>query len=424
MAKFKIYFWALIGILVINACSETMLEKGLQDQQQEQKVNDFTFVGNEKAIELVKNFQLNSTSSITLRSSSIEEDFKVISIDSNTYLLEEDVKITSTGSSKNSNTIDDLSFKLYTIKFQKGGNIGFSIVSPDERLNFVYAYTENGALSDTTFNVGLAITIESIPEIAKQQLQSYYETRGVISTRSYSYINVGPIVNTTWNQSAPYNWYSPDLGCGTGILPPTGCTITALSQAMAFLNLPCFSKNGYYNFITMTATPTPIQLLDQSMVALFMRDIGMLVNANYSCASTGAWAYNIIPALTSCGYKYDDKRLTDIDYNFTASMIVNYSTPLITTAFRTLGDGAGHTWLICGVRGDFEPYTSNGKNLLRAQQLSLTSYYCNWGWGGNSNGWYVCGNVNAPTQNHPELPFDHSKYQFFIFHPNRVPVGY
>ena len=36
MNKIRLYFWALIGILVINACSDTIPETGLKDQQDEE----------------------------------------------------------------------------------------------------------------------------------------------------------------------------------------------------------------------------------------------------------------------------------------------------------------------------------------------------------------------------------------------------
>ena len=274
----------------------------------------------------MKNFQFESQQKSILKSSKIEDDITIISVESQSYSIDDSVALTFI----NNNRGGESTFDLYTITFEKGGKMGFSIVSPDERLNNVYAYTENGSISDTTYNIGLSITLERMPLVANQLLKYYYERKEENITRTYSYYNVESLIFTKWHQWDPFNRFSPDIGCLS--LPPAGCSAIALSQAIAYLNLTNFSNGGYYDFAAMTAyTVPPSNSILESRAAQFVRLIGFTLNASYGCNGTGAFVADIIPTLKSYGYKYDSKK-ANIDYNWTASMIANYGTPLITSS--------------------------------------------------------------------------------------------
>lgn len=382
MKKKTTYFLSIVFCSFIYSCSELDINKDDSSEQYEQKVYNKSELA---AIELVKLFGAEQTSSTK---SQALDDIKIISVETASYMVD-DSDLNNKATKLNSSEEVRSSFDLYTISFEKSGKKGFSIVSPDKGLSTLYAYTENGNISDTTFNIGLAITLENIPEIAKEQFKEYYSDSALLkSTKAAEYINIEPLVKTEWGQSVPYNKACPPGNGCTFTL--AGCTTIALAQVIAAKRITAASKNGYFDFSQMTVTRRP-SIDYQQKTAEFIRYIGDLVKAKYGCTATGANPEDIRSTLDAwrVSYAYYEG---NIDVDKTANNMWTYNAPLITSGFKNTGDKTGHVWLLCGVKGNFNKvnrqYVAVDKNAVL--------FYCNWGWDGFSDGWYTTPNVERP----------------------------
>lgn len=231
MKKLSHFLFAILSF-VLFGCTEPEMSENVVIQN-----SGYTKVEQE-AIQLVKSFkskQDSQTKSITF-----DEDIKILDIKSNTYTIDES-NITKLKSASGVTDSINPVFELYTISFEKEGKRGFSIVAPDERLSSVYAYTENGSILDTTFNIGLAITLQNIPEAAKAHLNYYYlPSKKLTKASDQVYLDIDPLVKTAWGQGDPYNLdCPPGDGCSHTL---AGCGSIALAQVLAAQNIKSASK--------------------------------------------------------------------------------------------------------------------------------------------------------------------------------------
>lgn len=127
-----------------------------------------------------------SNSALIIKSSSVQ---------TYSYKLKES---TQTRSVSGTEIPDSASVNIYTFVFEKDGNQGFAIASGDERISRVYAYTENGQLSDTTYIIGLAYTLSRFPSLYEEELNNYYAGKNKETKAATTYINIGPTLITQW----------------------------------------------------------------------------------------------------------------------------------------------------------------------------------------------------------------------------------
>lgn len=314
------------------------------------------------------------------------------------------------------NLPDTTSINLYTLVFEKNGQKGFSIVTGDERLKQVYAYTECGQLSDTLYNIGLAATLSQITYAVQNDLLHTYALRMTSAVNEERALSIGPLLHTKWHQNYPYNLQCPIMEpCKDNAL--AGCTAIAIAQVIAFLDVPRSRYQGTFDYSVINYSEE-VPYAHKNRVAKFVRFIGDKVQTNYGCSFSGAKWKNFTPTLDLWGIHYEYANDANVDVSKLVRELVQ-GFPHITGGAQKKGEKGAHTWVWDGVNGKFK-VTSDGRGPLNYQPIGTILFHCNWGWGGTSDGWYLQSNMEQPTDK--TAPYLDNNTQLYItsIAPTRV----
>lgn len=376
MIKIKYFLPFLLGIFACSNSDEVSMDSKFQTS------NEY-----DATLKLVQNFgETHNCTSLTKSTKS--DDFVIKNVRSKVYQFGIEDSIIENSKFSRSNLSELSKVTLYTIEFKKNGNNGFTIASGDERINNVYAYTENGQLSDTLYNIGLRYTLSNIEYACKNDLINYYKQPTTKATPSR--ILVQPFTNLEWNQTAPYNQFAKvcsSAGWSYAGRCPAGCTTIAVAQSVAWLLPP--KVTGYYLESLRKIKSYPLGATTGNWVsnmANYIRYIGNCVNIDYSCGGSGAEIKDIRDEFNTWGiyYFYAEDKNVDLDrlaYNLVKKL------PHITSGF-TKNPREGHAWIWEGIDAMLKG-TTDGHSRLYLDYSVTPKLYCNWGWGGSSNGWYV-----------------------------------
>ena len=318
----------------------------------------------------------------------------------------------STGSSVSLDTL------FYVVNFED--SCGFAIAASDDREQSVYALAEEGNYSyneeDTTNNGFLAFVSALIERIVYNR--SNLDGAASVSDPSIWAIGGGPAGNldiggyitdrfqvmypllaTKWDQNFPYNKYCREC--------KTGCVITAISQICSFLEEPTHISysydNGEYGEATLDWKMInaeckvdnggfPRSAAAQDQVARLMRYWGLTVGADYGIAATGADTGFAVDKMQEKGFAATDLQPYNID-NVIKDLKSGNKIILMRGNGRyyhvSLGNSIyvdGHAWVVDGYIDKVEKGTSS------------KFVHCNWGWGGDSNGYFLSDVLNAEEQ--------------------------
>ncbi len=294
--------------------------------------------------------------------------------------------------------------------FNVDNNQGFVIVTADDEAEPVIAYSyETGFVTPESTSPAAIWLKKRGEEISKiishsitakaeytQLWDSYLKgtsTQKSNGTNSTNSAGVAPIIQSTWNQSPNYNALCP----GGSV---TGCVATAMAQIMLYWKYPLHGTgsssythptyglqsanyaNATYNWANM---PMACMTANND-VATINYHCGVSVNMDYSPSGSGA---NVIGGSVSAQHSFTAY------FKYNASTIKGkYRSSYADNAWITLmksdldigrpiqyvgwdPNGGGHTWVCDGYdQNDF--------------------LHMNWGWGGQSNGYFSINNM-APT---------------------------
>ena len=236
-----------------------------------------------------------------------------------------------------------------------------------------------------------------------------------------SYESYGPMLQTHWHQSAPYN----DLCDGY----PAGCGAIAVAQVMKYHEFPQqISYNGY----PFTWASIPNSANSSSNQSKLIKAIGVTTNTRYW--SIGSWTTpgELEEGIEAFGYNvtrqnnnYDSVE-REILKNHRPVIMLGNSTNLSILPGSAEYIGNSHYWVADGARvtesdvfmvfAEWQPYdcgefTQSYYSIDDPYILSgVTSlyYHYNWGWGGIDDGWYAFNSNNYP----------YSRQNFLISKPN------
>lgn len=377
-------------------------------------------------------------------------------------------------------------------------NKGYVLLSTDSLYPPLLAYDTIGNFDNTNLNLGLILWMnkhgnqmdfirttnnnytDSIVKVNKELWKSFGQKYGInIPSNNtghkvelpgpvvtgegadLTYINVGPLCQTVWNQASPYNLYCPPnpVGYPYSGHDAAGCVPIAMAQVMYFWKNPSIYK---WNIMLPAITVFPVYnqpgyLEDSRLV----HDIGISkVNWNGSPILTQFVSYG--PTSSSAPSSYIPDVFEDFNYYGVASstsvatqiftgaknglsytgLLLNeisiYNRPCIISGYSAIhsifdlvswpNNKDGHTWVCDGVNEmliqDYLQYTQYGLNgqiisvykLYQDQPHPIMGYlHMNWGWGGvdqngnilTNNGWYNYSiNYTQPSSSSPN-------YQYF-----------
>jgi hypothetical protein len=303
--------------------------------------------------------------------------------------------------------------------FNADNSAGFVVVSGDDLVSPVLAYSDNGTLDMS--NLPQAVrkwmdgykqqilyvkeNVTTTTEEVNELWHDYFVNTVPTSVAARASRAVNPLCQTKWNQAPNENQLCPfDNGYNQRVV--TGCVATAMAQIMKFWNFPTqgtgFHSYNDRNYGTLSAnfgsttynwTQMPNVLNSaNSSVGTLMLHCGIGVDMNYGVAATGGSSAYVITAgspIQACAeyaYKtyfgYDPATMEGLKrQNFNdATWISKLKTDLDAgrpIQYAGFGNGGGHTWVCDG-------YDQNN------------FFHMNWGWGGNSDGYFSVNNLD-PT---------------------------
>lgn len=273
---------------------------------------------------------------------------------------------------------------------------GFVVVSADDSYHPILGYSENGNFSYDNAPDGLLFMLGEVNrEIAKCITENIVQSSDIVcqwkNLEAYGVLNpekniplVGPLVQTKWDQGAPYNMYVPN-----GY--PTGCVATAMAQLMKYWEWPIqgtgehsyvwhgqtlsanFGETTYdwANMLNVYSTGT-ISPENKEAVAVLMSHCGISVDMMYASDGSGAFSTDVPGAINSY-FSYSDHAThigKSASYDDWVALLKTNLDQHIPLYYSGQGDDGGHAFICHG-------YDNDGL------------FYFNWGWGGNSDGWFL-----------------------------------
>ena len=277
-----------------------------------------------------------------------------------------------------------------------GSHRGYVIVAGDDRAPAVLGYSDQG-----TFDT------QDVPEALQYLLEGYAAqidalTRGTqAAPQLRSAAPISPLVPTAWSQNNPYNILLPYLPSGKHAY--VGCVATALSQVMYYWKWPArpirplaaytSESLGFempelpvidFNWDAMQVTyQTTDTLSDAAQAAATLcLYAAQAVQMDFEKTSSGATTSSI-PNFASTYFDYDASAHMENRASYTTQGWADllYSElaagrPVIYSGRKASG---GHAFICDG-------YDGNGM------------FHINWGWNGNSNGYFLLNVLNPDEQ--------------------------
>ena len=276
--------------------------------------------------------------------------------------------------------------------FNAEDNAGFVIVGGDDRLPEVMAYSHSGTFDVSNLHPAAEAFLDAVADIADRENVADNE----IATRAMDnpVPIVEPLIKTQWDQGVPYNGMCPMDGSKRSLV---GCVATAFSQIMRYWEWPKTGKGklsytcslpGYgkievdfsqseYDWESMPNTTKEINdsQVSKDAVAKLCYECGVATRMNYSHDGSGTQDSYSVQAL----YSYMRYKASTInwllrecyssqeEWDAIWKKELDEGRPLLYAGATV--DHAGHAFI-------FDGYDSNGY------------VHVNWGWGGNSNGYY------------------------------------
>ncbi len=281
----------------------------------------------------------------------------------------------------------------------RNGTEGFLILSAESEVAPVLGYSDTGDFD-----------AENMPDAMRWWLDNYAEeisrVRKAAGTKVEGSIllpaewkAVSPLCKTKWSQGDPYNRMTPVYN---GSHCMTGCVATGMAQAMKYFNWPERGTGSitytvtHIGSLTMNFEEAEFDWKNMSntyggsntdaqkdAVALLMKACGYASRMWYNTGSSGTQSSYIADAFKNyLGYHSDTRFEERVNYSSLdwATMIydniVNCG-PVVYSGYSNIGEG--HCFICDGY---------DGKGF----------FHFNWGWGGQSDGYFLLNNLNPAEQ--------------------------
>ena len=310
----------------------------------------------------------------------------------------------------------------YTVRTESGlatayvfnFNGGFVVVCADDCYHPILGYSDHGnfnydnapdgllfMLGEVTKEIAQCVA-ENIPTTSDIACQwKNLEASGILNPEKNIPL-VGPLVQTKWDQGAPYNMYVPNGW-------PTGCVATAMAQLMKYWEWPVqgTGEHSYqWNGQTLTAnfgetTYDWANMLDvytmgvvtpenKEAVAVLMSHCGISVDMMYAFDGSGAFSVDVPIAINNY-FSYSDHATyiakAGYSYNEWIALLKSNIDQHIPLYYSGQGDDGGHAFICHG-------YDNDGL------------FYFNWGWGGSNDSWFLIDGDKFEFNNSQAIVYD------------------
>jgi hypothetical protein len=288
---------------------------------------------------------------------------------------------------------------FYVINFQPGG---FVLFSAEDTAVPVLGYDTANRFGTTGQPANLAWFIQSYQEeLSLLRNQPTVQTHPLwqeIRRGDFSSFQptrpVSPLLQTTWDQSWPYNSLCPSDASGSGGHALAGCGATAMGQIMKYWQYPAqgigshsYSHPTYgiisanfgattYNYASM---PNSLWFTPNTAISTLLFHCGVALEMDYGPDGSGSYVNDVRPAFVNYfGYETTAQAVyknayTNTNWDTLMRTELDASRPIF--YFGTDVNQGGHAWVCDGYSG--------------------TNYFhMNWGWSGSSNGYFYLSNLN------------------------------
>ena len=323
--------------------------------------------------------------------------------------------IINTSSTRSTEEPDTL---MYVFNYED--NAGFAVVSANRATEELIAVTEQGnyVAGEETGNGGfdlymdmaeqyVAMAAEPLPGVGGDDdgMEEFTEFRMFVDRDTITY---GPYIPVRWGQDWPYNKACP---IQNGKRTKAGCVATAIAQIMTYYKHPTsmtiydtysvyeqdldwtnINKHVYTESTTSTVCSQCTVSGWHNVIGALVAQIGREVNMWYTDSVSCALSENVASALTSFGYTCDPFR----NYANTTVTSSIKSGKLVYMCGAVAGANIGHAWIVDGYRRVHalhrectRPMSQLFWTELRRWTTDDYYYHINWGWNGDSNGYFL-----------------------------------
>ena len=281
------------------------------------------------------------------------------------------------------------------------GDTGFVILAADDNYRPVIGYSDRGTFNPEDMAPALAEYLEVVRQgvmsasvassasVAVAADWAMLEKNGRLVSRHGGREDEF-IVQTTWNQNYPYNYFCPEGEGGPGGHCYAGCVATAAAQLMKFWNHPIQGQGSYtyipedhpeygpltanfgettYDWDNMPnaiSNNSPIEQIEA--VAQLIYHVGVSVDMNYRPTSSGAVTGKLCQTMPAYFF-YTDQMDNLYRENYTHEGYMQLVINSIDMNWPMVQRGGGHAYVLDG-------YNDNDM------------VHFNWGWSGSSDGWF------------------------------------
>ncbi|MCR4994962.1 MAG: C10 family peptidase [Bacteroidales bacterium] len=292
--------------------------------------------------------------------------------------------------------------ELYYV-FNRGDNEGYVIVAGDDKVDGVLGYTDSGEFDYEQLPCNMQYWLDKHAEYVAylQKTPSAAPKKVTIHT------TIEPMVTTKWNQGDPYNQECPQyFTLGRSI---TGCVATAMAQVLYYQRdksvtetqaaMPAYTtwtSHETFGNLSVEGIPagSPIDwdnMLDsygngatsiqKKAVAQLMHYCGVAVHMDYTNSSSGAQSNEVDDAFNNYfGYDGAARYVYSGSYNDDTWDDLLYKELTQGRPFYLSGqnESGGHAFVADGYKEG--------------------CYHINWGWGGQSDGYYALNKMTPGSQ--------------------------
>lgn len=281
-----------------------------------------------------------------------------------------------------------------------GEGLGFVVVSNDDSVTDIVGYSKE---SFSVIPPAMEWFINTVDNNMQEMTKSGVLYAPIPPSTEFPE-SVEPLLKSTWDQGKPYNILCPGGNGSSTRLYPTGCVATALSQIMYYHKYPEVGigehqysfqpESGVGRIISANFGETHYDwtnMLDDyskgytdeqaNAVATLMLHCGVAVEMGYTASGSGAYGQEACLGIKKFFGYNKNARLYTRDY-YTAELWMemifkelNLKRPIYYDGVSE--GGGGHAFIIDG-------YDKEG------------FVHVNWGWGGNSNGFFDIALLNPP----------------------------
>ena len=288
--------------------------------------------------------------------------------------------------------------------FPYGEGRGYAIVSGDDQMPEIVAYSDKGTFEEDKMSEGCREYLNAYKQVAADvakgdanALKLMQEKRSLVAASSYQQPTVEPLLgDIKWSQDAPYNNLCP-LNEENQKRCYTGCVATAMAQVMRYWKYPASLQvdiPAYTSVSSMTGESYEVPQNDKGVVYDWDNMLPTYANTTYTQQQADAVATLMLHCGAAVNMQYSlDGSGSVLDPQVFVKYF-GYDPDMVSTVYRNAYTFKEWCQLIDRELINKRPVLYAGQSSTSGHQFVCDGadgkglYHINWGWNGNSDGYF------------------------------------